>query len=847
MANNRAGGGKALQAGYGNGGLSPMAQFEKLGDKITNSLKNLEYTRDMLKKLAESERNSAKSIATILNQKNKTLRFSVVDQAIQNYWKKQESFRRHFSTALLEKIIGELDTYINSGRDRKKKLSKENKKVQATFIECKKEATKQKALALKEWTKLEEQITKNESYKKQNKQNKVKDLKSLQEKCSKTFAKYESYVAKLNELEQANHQQACKIGELLHESQTFASARLAMHYNMAVSSKKYLDEFVTSNKSIVQSKAPPLTDILWRWLTYPKNHQTHSLPCTSKEVYQKQSIGQGFKRRVEPDYQQSQFLKPPKKQAKSPRQPSKRKQPPKQQGQQQQSSQPQRQKKKDKKGKKVKKPKNKQQSQSQPKPQQQQSAPPPADEGWDVDFGDDNAFGGGGGGDNNAASNGSIDAFPSGGNAMSDEDFFGASGGFDDSKANATEPKPADKSAGNGQASFGFGDDDNNGASFGFENGDADIFGAVQDVKQPKIEEKEAPKQKDLVEQHKEEMNGFTAGFDDGFAVDFGDNNQDLQIANDNAGGNSGGGGGGGFGDDNWDTSFGDDAFAKTDNTTANKPEEDVDQLFAASAAQDIFAGDSNNAPSANTTNTNANNGPDPFLSGGGGFGDDLFGNSNDNKQTDKPPPPANVDNDNMGDFDFDAMNNAIEPMSGLDNDININSDNGGGDDIVFDVDDEFDAPATIEFPEFDVNAATPGGPSSTTKKRKSKLKKKKKETKTLEPVIQAYQPQASPQPNEITSIPEPVISFDAPDDDESKLNTKQSEDDDDNPFGVDDPFGGSGDDDNIGGDDGDMDIDADNPFAMFDEPDDTANNGNTNTQTNATNDANDFDPFGGL
>merc|ERR1712154_638951 len=148
-------------------------------------------------------------------------------------------------------------------------------------------------------------------HKKTNKLSKIKDLKPLQDKCSKAFAKYESYVAKLNELEQINHEQSCKIGELLHESQKYAAERLSMHYNMAVSSKKYFDEFISSNKSIVQSKAPPLNDILWRWLTFPKNHQTHTLPCTSKEVFSKKSIGQGFKRRVDDDYQKSDILKPP--------------------------------------------------------------------------------------------------------------------------------------------------------------------------------------------------------------------------------------------------------------------------------------------------------------------------------------------------------------------------------------------------------------------------------------------------------------------------------------------------------------------------------------------------------
>merc|ERR1712130_193330 len=160
------------------------------------------FTRDMIRQLAENEKKSAKSIATILNQKNKSLRFSVVDQAIQSYWKKQESNRRHFAAALQTKIIEGLDSYINSARDRKKKLTKENSKIQRSFIECKKETTKQKQIGLKEWQKLEEQIQKNDQHKKANKLGKIKDLKPLQERCSKAFAKYESYVNKLNDLEQ---------------------------------------------------------------------------------------------------------------------------------------------------------------------------------------------------------------------------------------------------------------------------------------------------------------------------------------------------------------------------------------------------------------------------------------------------------------------------------------------------------------------------------------------------------------------------------------------------------------------------------------------------------------------
>merc|ERR1712130_124780 len=82
---------------------------------------------------------------------------------------------------------------------------------------------------------------------------------------------------------------------------------------MASSNKEFCESFIKTNKSIVMSKAPPVEDVLWRWLSFPKNHHTHALPCSSQEVSSKQAIGQSFKskRRVEPDYQESPFLKPP--------------------------------------------------------------------------------------------------------------------------------------------------------------------------------------------------------------------------------------------------------------------------------------------------------------------------------------------------------------------------------------------------------------------------------------------------------------------------------------------------------------------------------------------------------
>eukprot|EP01083_Nonionella_stella_P067267 177785_1 len=557
-----------LQAGYGNGGIDTMDQFEKLSDKITNSLKNLEFTRDMLRQLAENEKKSAKTIQQILNplkqiNKNKTLRFSVVDRAIQNYWKKQEQDRRLFAAALQTKIIDELDEYISSARDQKKKLTKENTKTQRTFIECKKETAKQKQIGLKEWQKLEEQIQKNDQLKKTNKLTKIKDLKPAQDKCSKAFAKYESYVSKLNELEQHNHANACKVGELLHKSQKYAADRLSMHYNIAVSTSKYLNEFIKSNKSIVQSKAPPLSDILWRWLSYPKNHQTlHTLPCTSKEVFNKESIGQSFKRRVEPDFQPSQYLKPPKQQQQPQSQPQ-----PKQQ--QKQTKQERKHKKKGKKkGKKhTAAPQQPKQPEPDSEPQPQPHAQPVDD--WNVDFGP--------------------------------------------------------------------------------ENND-DIFGSIDDTKQPPIEKKQEPMQKDLVQQHKENT-ATTNGFDDtGFGDDFGDfENKDLNIVDSNPGADVGGGGGFGGNWDETDINFDEQLFAQdndTNNATPQEQTENVDDLFAADGAKD------------DKTSTN-----------------DIFAS-----------------------FDFDANANTTIKAIDAANNANINTDLDNACTVLFD---EFDE-QEITFPEFD-------------------------------------------------------------------------------------------------------------------------------------------------
>merc|ERR1712087_619875 len=119
------------------------------------------------------------------------------------------------------------------------------------------------------------------------------------------------------------------------------------------------------------------------------------------------------------------------------------------------------------------------------------------------------------------------------------------------------------------------------------------------------------------------------------------------------------------------------------------------------------------------------------------------------------------------------------------------------GDGLFDDDFDDDDDDAGVDFPEFDPSAEL--------------------EAQKAVPAIDALQSQASPQPNEITSIPEPVIKFEAS---PQPADAPQDELDADNPFGV-DPFAASGSQSDHLEDDDDDEIDADNPFAMFDEPDD--------------------------
>jgi len=179
-------------------------------------------------------------------------------------------------------------------------------------------------------------------------------------------------------------------------------------------------------------------------------------------------------------------------------------------------------------------------------------------------------------------------------------------------------------------------------------------------------------------------------------------------------------------------------------------------------------------------------------------------------------PDPPNMDDPMFGDDpEFPAFDTNISEMNGA-------SDVDAGGDGLFDDDFDDEDDAAVEFPEFDVAAAP-------------------KQQKT-----DAIGSQQSPPPNEITSIPEPVIQFEAsplPNTDAVATDAafdNPADDDADNPFGV-DPFGASGSsaDDHIDDDD---DIDADNPFAMFEEPDQDGGDAQNENEDGGADD--EFDPF---
>ena len=380
---------------------------------------------------------------------------------------------------------------------------------------------------------------------------------------------------------------------------------------------------------------------------------------------------------------------------------------------------------------------------------------------------------------------------------MSDEDFFGAASNGDvfgsepgqqDNAQNGTEQKQ------NGD-SFGFGDD----AGFGFGDDADDVFGAAPGSKsEVTTEHKEAPNTRNEATDPQTQGNG---AFDGDFAVNFGGDEAPIPQVHDDGIAAIGGG----FDSTNWNTSFGDDdAFA---GHIEEKPQQnginaDDDQLFAAADDVGDIWGSPDDVPAATTGKKEEekhglfdDNFGDDFGSGDVVFADD---NGAEMKQNVVSPDPPNMDDPMFGgnDPEFPNFGASISEINGA-------SDVDAGGDGLFD-DDFDDDDAAVEFPEFDVSAAT--------------------KPQRVEAVGDAVPSAVSPSPNEITSIPEPVIKFEAsplpnmsavP---ESTSNNITDEVDADNPFGV-DPFGASGSsgDDHLEDDD---DIDADNPFAMFDEPD---------------------------
>mmetsp|Transcript_107556 Transcript_107556/g.131230 ORF Transcript_107556/g.131230 Transcript_107556/m.131230 type:complete len:272 (-) Transcript_107556:669-1484(-) len=257
-----------LQAGYGNGGINSMLQFDKLNEKLSNSIKNLEFTKEMLKQLGDNEKQSGKIILQLITKKNKSLRFSVVDTAIQSYWKKRASSRIKFAESIQQTVIPNLELFLNQCRSIKRNLCRENDKIQKNFLNISRELSKQKNICEREWQSLGNIIAKNERNIKSGK--KEKDILTYQNRCKQAFKKLESMLNSLNEYEQLNHKHTIELGKLLHKSQSYAAERLIGHYNYCLSEIKYLKNFQERNKPIVQGKAPPIEDVLWRWISYPK-------------------------------------------------------------------------------------------------------------------------------------------------------------------------------------------------------------------------------------------------------------------------------------------------------------------------------------------------------------------------------------------------------------------------------------------------------------------------------------------------------------------------------------------------------------------------------------------------
>jgi len=58
-------------------------KFEKLNEKLTNSIKNLEFTKEMLKQLSDNEKQGGKIILQAITKKNKTFKKRI---KIKNTW-----------------------------------------------------------------------------------------------------------------------------------------------------------------------------------------------------------------------------------------------------------------------------------------------------------------------------------------------------------------------------------------------------------------------------------------------------------------------------------------------------------------------------------------------------------------------------------------------------------------------------------------------------------------------------------------------------------------------------------------------------------------------------------------
>jgi len=122
---------KSLEPGHGNGNLPSIQQFDHVSLKLENGLKNLDFVKDLLKAISDSERQQSKYILSLIeSKKQKELKFSEIDNSIIQFWTKIANERESFALNFQQNILTNLEAYIPDARNKRRNLMKENEKLQ---------------------------------------------------------------------------------------------------------------------------------------------------------------------------------------------------------------------------------------------------------------------------------------------------------------------------------------------------------------------------------------------------------------------------------------------------------------------------------------------------------------------------------------------------------------------------------------------------------------------------------------------------------------------------------------------------------------------------------------------